>query len=105
MENMDLATIVESLINWIVNIGGQVNDLPGGLAFVLGLVTWFVVEQVLRRILSWMRWVILVGAIVGLGFTVPFVLGQFFSRAEPNILGQETQTLIPIETEILIPEE
>ena len=95
MENMDLATIIQTLIDWVVNIGRQVNDLPGGLAFVLGLVTWFVVEQILRRILNWMRWVILVGVIVGLGFTVPYVLSQFFSRAEPTVLGQDIETLIP----------
>ena len=94
MENMDLATIVQTLINWVVVIGKQVNQLPGGLAFALGLVTWFAVEQVLRRILNWMRWLILVGVIVGLGFTVPYILNQFFNLAGPAILGQETTTLV-----------
>ena len=95
MENMDLATIIQTLIDWVVAIGKQVNQLPGGLAFALGLVTWFAVEQVLRRILNWMRWLILVGVIVGLGFTVPYILNQFFQVAGPSIFGEETTTLIP----------
>lgn len=90
MESLDLSTLIQTLIDYVVNIGTQVNDLPGGLAFALGLVTWFVVEQVLRRILSWMRWLILIGVIVGLGFTVPYIFNEFFSRAGVPTLGGET---------------
>ena len=92
---MDLSTIIQTLIDWAVAIGGQVNTLPGGVAFALGLVTWYVVEQVLRRIFNWMRWLILIGVIAGLGFTVPYIFNQFFNLAGPVVLGQETTALPP----------
>ena len=92
MENIDLGSIIQTLTSWVISIGGQVNDLPGGLAFALGLVTWFVVEQILRRILSWMRWIILIGVIVGLGFTLPYLLNQLIEMGGlPAIGGEQTQ--------------
>lgn len=92
MENIDLGTIINTLTQWVISIGGQVNELPGGLAFALGLVTWFAVEQILRRILSWMRWLILIGVIVGLGFTVPYILNQFLGMGGlPSFGGEQTQ--------------
>ena len=104
MPSFDLATLVQTLIDYIITIGQDVNDLPGGLAFTLGLVTWFVVEQILRRILSWIRWLVLVGAVVGLGFTIPYIFSEFFSRAGvPDINGIELspETLIPEDEALL----
>jgi len=88
LELFDFPTLIQSLIDFIVSVGQQVNDLPGGLAFTLGLVTWFVVEQILRRLMSWVRWLILAGAVVALGYTVPYIYEQVFSRAElPEVPG------------------
>ena len=42
-----------------------------------------------------MRWLILVGVIVGLGFTVPYIWAN--SSAAPVVLEQETDTLFPDE--------
>lgn len=75
---MDFGTLMQSLTDWVVQIGTSVNELPGTLAFALGLFTWFAVEQILRRVMSGMRWVIIVGAIVALGFTVPYLASFLF---------------------------
>ena len=70
---MDFASLVQSLTDWIVQIGSSVNDLPGTVGFGLGLFTWFAVEQILRRVMSGLRWVIIIGAIVALGLSVPYL--------------------------------
>lgn len=77
---MDLAALAETLIAWIVAIGQRVDDLPGLVAFSLGLATWFTVEQVLRRVMSGLRWVVLIGVLAGLGVSAPYVLGLMFER-------------------------
>lgn len=80
---MDLSTIITSLIDWTVGIGQTVNDLPGTVAFGLGLFTWFAVEQILRRIFNWMRWIIVIGVLAGLGLSVPYVAGLMLDRGDP----------------------
>ena len=77
---MDFSTIISTLTAWITSIGSTVNDLPGVVAFGLGLFTWFMAEQILRRIVSGLRWVILIGALGALGLTVPQLLGLMFER-------------------------
>ena len=85
---MDFATIISTLTNWIVNIGATVNDLPGVVAFGLGLFTWFMAEQILRKIVSSLRWIILIGALAGLGLTAPQLLGMIFERGgAPEVQG------------------
>lgn len=87
MDSLDLSTLIATLVDYVLVVGREVNALPGGLAFALGLVTWFLVEQILRRILSWMRWLVLVGVVVGLGYTLPFLLGEIWSRAGMPAFG------------------
>lgn len=77
---MDFSTVVSTLSSWIVGIGSTVNDLPGVVAFGLGLFTWFMAEQILRRMVSGLRWLILIGALAGLGLTVPHMLSLMFER-------------------------
>lgn len=85
---MDFSTVISTLSSWIVNIGSTVNDLPGVAAFGLGLFTWFMAEQILRRIVSSLRWIILVVALAGLGLTVPNMLSLMFERGgNPPIQG------------------
>lgn len=86
-------TVIETLTQWVIGIGGRVNDLPGTVAFGLGLFTWFAVEQVLRRIMSWMRWVIIVGVLAGLGLSIPYLSGLMLER------GGELNTFEPITLE------
>lgn len=73
---MELTEVVSVLTDKIVEVGGQVDDMPGLHAFGLGLMTWFIVEQILRRIMSWMRWAIIIGAIAGLGLSMPWLSDQ-----------------------------
>lgn len=80
---MDFGTLVQSLMDWVVRIGSSVNDLPGTVAFALGLFTWFAVEQILRRVMSGLRWVIIIGAIAALGLSVPYLASLMFDRGGP----------------------
>lgn len=83
---MDFGTLISTLTSWVIGIGGTVNDLPGVVAFGLGLFTWFLVEQILRRVVAGLRWLILIGALAGLGLTVPYMLSLIFERGgEPEI--------------------
>lgn len=93
MDLSGFSSLIDTLIAYATHMGQQVNDMPGGLAFALGLVTWFAVEQILRRILSWIRWLVLAGVITGLGFSVSYVAKEFFSKASTPVL--EGQTLSP----------
>ena len=70
---MDFATLVQTLTDWIVRIGGTVNELPGTAAFALGLFTWFSVERMLARLMTGIKWAILMGVIVALGLTLPYL--------------------------------
>ena len=87
---MELADITSALIDWAVRIGQSVNDLPGTVAFGLGLFTWFMVEQLLRRILSWMRWVVVIGVLAGLGLSLPYLAGLAFERGGTPEIGFPT---------------
>lgn len=71
---MDFGEIIEALTGYIIATGEKVDEMPGLYAFGLGLLTWFMVEQIIRRISTAMRWVILVGAIVGLGLSLPHLV-------------------------------
>ena len=77
---MDLSTIVQSLIDWVTSIGQRVNELPGTVAFGLGLFTWFAVEQVLQRLMNGLRWAIIIGVVVALGLSVPYLLDRKSTR-------------------------
>jgi hypothetical protein len=77
---MDFATLAQGLIDWVVRIGATVNDMPGTLAFALGLFTWFAVEQILQRVINGLRWVVVIGALGALGLGVPYVAGIMLDR-------------------------
>lgn len=70
---MDFGTLVQTLTDWVVRVGGTVNGLPGTVAFALGLFTWFAVERMLQRVMTGLKWAIMVGAIVALGLSVPYL--------------------------------
>lgn len=77
---MDFATLAQGLIDWVARIGSTVNDLPGTLAFGLGLFTWFAVEQILHRVMNGLRWVVVIGALAALGLAVPQVANLMLDR-------------------------
>ncbi len=85
---MDLGTLVQTLTDWVVRIGTSVNDLPGTVAFGLGLFTWFALEQILRRMVSGLRWVILIGVVLALGLSIPYLAGLMFERGGPVEIAQ-----------------
>jgi hypothetical protein len=80
---MDFASLVQTLIDWIVQVGASVHDLPGTVGFGLGLFTWFAVEQILHRVMSGLRWVIIIGAIVALGLSVPYLASLMMGSGGP----------------------
>jgi hypothetical protein len=80
---MDFGNIVQTLIDWVVGIGSGVNDLPGTVAFGLGLFTWFAVEQVLQRIMNGLKWAILIGVVVALGLSLPYLINTVFGSGTP----------------------
>ena len=98
MESINFAILAQSLIDWAVTLGQSVNDMPGAWAFVLGLFTWFLMEQIFRRLFSWTRVLVLIGVVVGLGFTAPYILEQLFGEGNvPDIPGLNLQpdSLVP----------
>lgn len=85
---MDFATLTTVLIDWAVRIGSTVNDLPGSVAFALGLFTWFLVEQILRKVMTYLRWVVLVGVLAGLGVSLPYLGSLILERGDtPEVTG------------------
>ncbi|MEJ6394983.1 hypothetical protein V8J82_17095 [Gymnodinialimonas sp. 2305UL16-5] len=77
---MDLGTLAQTLIDWVVRIGTSVNDLPGTVAFALGLFTWFAVEQILQRVMNGVRWMVVIAVIAALGLSVPYIASLMFER-------------------------
>lgn len=85
---MDFGTLTQTLIDWVAGIGGTVNDLPGTVAFGLGLFTWFAVEQILRRVMTGMRWVIIVGVVAALGLSIPYLASLLWGSGGEVALPQ-----------------
>lgn len=85
---MDFGTLTQTLTDWVVGIGSTVNDLPGTVAFGLGLFTWFAVEQILRRVMTGMRWVIIVGVVAALGLSIPYLASLIWGSGAEAALPQ-----------------
>ncbi|MBF9043773.1 hypothetical protein HKCCE4037_10570 [Rhodobacterales bacterium HKCCE4037] len=81
---MEFGTLVQTLTDWVVSIGSGVNDLPGTVAFGLGLFTWFAVEQVLQRVFNGLKWAILIGVVVALGLSLPYLFSTVFGSGGPS---------------------
>lgn len=75
---MEISTF-EGFVGWagqmIATVGDQAKDLDGRTAFLLGMATWFLVEQAIRRLAGLLRWAILGAALVGGGAAVVSLLG------------------------------
>jgi hypothetical protein len=80
---MDFGTLIQTLVDWVVSIGSGVNNLPGTVAFGLGLFTWFAVEQVLQRLMNGVKWAILIGVVVALGLSLPYLISTVFGSGAP----------------------
>lgn len=75
----------DAFVDWAVQFVGAVNDqaavLDGRVAFVLGLLTWFSVEQAIRRITGALRLAIIVAAVGASGVGVAALFGAFDAQA------------------------
>lgn len=80
---MDFGSIIQTLVDWVVSIASGVNDLPGTVAFGLGLFTWFAVEQILQRLMNGLKWAILIGVVVALGLSLPYLINTVFGSGTP----------------------
>ena len=63
---------MEAFIQWgidfMVGVSNRVKDLDGRMAFVTGAVSWFLVEQAIRKLAGVLRIAILLGFLGALGF-------------------------------------
>ncbi|MCW2242382.1 hypothetical protein [Azospirillum canadense] len=75
---MEISTF-EGFISWaghlIAAVGDQAKGLDGRTAFLLGMATWFLVEQAIRRLAGLLRWAILGAALIGGGAAAVSLLG------------------------------
>ena len=68
------APFIQSMIEFIGTVSTKAADLDGRVAFFLGLVTWFVVEQIIRRLAGLLRCAILIGALAAAGSSLKYFL-------------------------------
>ena len=65
---------MEAFIQWgidfMVTTTNKVSDLDGRVAFVTGAVSWFLVEQAIRRLAGIIRIAILLGFLGALGYGI-----------------------------------
>ena len=63
---------MEAFIQWgidfMVGVSNNVSQLDGRLAFVIGAVSWFLVEQAIRKFAGLIRIAILLGFLGALGY-------------------------------------
>jgi hypothetical protein len=72
-----LSGFVEAAIDFIAAVNEQAAAMDGRAAFVLGLLTWFAVEQAIRRLAGALRIAIIVGALGAGGLGLAAFLGAF----------------------------
>ena len=65
---------MEAFIQWAIDFmvatSNRVSELDGRLAFVTGAVSWFLVEQAIRRLAGIIRIAILLGFLSALGYGI-----------------------------------
>lgn len=75
MEPDTLQQVAEWAVGFIRSINEHAATLDGRVAFVLGLLTWFTVEQAIRRMAGALRIAIIVAALGASGLGVATFLG------------------------------
>jgi len=73
----DLGAILHEAIWFVGALNEQAAQLDGLAAFVLGLLTWFSVEQAVRRMAGALRLAIIVAAVGASGVGVATLFGAF----------------------------
>jgi hypothetical protein len=74
---------VEWAVRFVQMVNERAADLDGRAAFVLGLLTWFVVEQAIRRLSSALRIAIIVGALGAGGLGLASAIGTLSDDDPP----------------------
>lgn len=72
-----LQEFTEAAVQFIRAANDHAATLDGRVAFVLGLLTWFAVEQAIRRMAGALRIAIIVAALGASGLGVATFLGAF----------------------------
>ncbi len=80
MESLTFAQFVEGAVSAMTSLSEQARDMDGRAAFLLGAVSWFLVEQAVRRLAGMLRWAILAAVLAG---------GGVAAAAALNLLGEE----------------
>jgi hypothetical protein len=79
----------ETFVEWAVRFIGAVNEraaaMDGRAAFVLGLLTWFVVEQAIRKLAGLLRIAIIVAAVGAGGLGLVAFLTQLAGEAAQDV--------------------
>ncbi len=73
----DLGAFLDEAIWFVGAVNEQAATLDGRAAFVLGLLTWFSVEQAIRRMAGALRLAIIVAAVGASGVGVAALFGAF----------------------------
>lgn len=94
---MDLYSIISTLTDWVVAVARSVDGLDPTVAFALGAFTWFLVDKLLARIMSWMKWAILLAVLAALGLSIPQLMGIISDSGneQPNIELPDLGTELP----------
>ncbi|MGB0843336.1 MAG: hypothetical protein ACPGVN_01175 [Alphaproteobacteria bacterium] len=66
--------LIQGFIDFIQLMSLKAGEMDGRMGFFLGLVTWFVVEQIIRRMAGVLRWAVIIGALAAGGYTLTKML-------------------------------
>lgn len=77
LEGFSFSDVVGVAQRFILEANARAADLDGRAAFVLGLLTWFAVEQAIRRLSSLLRIAIIVAALGATGVGAVAMLDFF----------------------------
>ncbi len=83
MDGVDFQSFVGGAIDFISSMSDKAADMDGRVAFVLGMLTWFAVEQAVRRLAGILRWAILIGAVGAGGFALVTLFTPAFGPEHP----------------------
>jgi len=86
MEGFSFGDVVSAMQSFILAANERAANLDGRAAFVLGLLTWFAVEQAIRRLSSLLRIAIIVAALGAIGVGSVAMLDFFSDDAAEEAL-------------------
>lgn len=71
-------------IDFMVGVSDNVSEMDGRLAFAVGAVSWFLVEQAIRRLAGIARIAILLGFLGALGYGIWQILPMIQQSPPPG---------------------